>query len=328
MNGLAPRERLLVLPPADATGLRWAARLATDLPAWDVVVAGDHETAAGVLEDGCRAAYGTLTPALLAHAKNLRWLQAPAAAPAEGYFFPALANHPVTVTNLRGTYTEHVATHATALVLALARNLHGYFRAQSESRWIMERDPSSVIHLSHATAVIVGVGEVGAAIAHQLSGFGMRIVGVDARRVVPPPGVTELVGPDRLDEAMKGADIVVITVPHTPETHRLVDGHRLTLLTPEAVLVNVGRGEVADVDALAQALAAGRLRGAALDVFPQEPLPPGHPLWSEPRAIITPHVASVGPHNDDRRYAVLLENARRFGVGAELLNVVDKASGY
>jgi phosphoglycerate dehydrogenase-like enzyme len=121
---------------------------------------------------------------------------------------------------------------------------------------------------------------------------------------------------------------VIVTVPHTPHTEGLFDAARLARCAPTALFVNIGRGPTVDLDALADALAQGRLGGAALDVFEPEPLPTDHPLWTRPDVLITPHVAGAGPHADERRFAVLLENARRFVAGRDLINVVDKASWF
>lgn len=319
---------LLVLPPQDETARRWARRLASELPEVKVIVASDEADAAEVLAGGARAAYGTMTPALLRHARDLVWLQAPMAAPPAGYFFEELATHPVVVTNLRGTYTDHVATHGVALLYAMARNLPFYWRRQSERRWDPDKDESTVLHLQEATVLIVGVGGLGEEIGRQLHPLGCEIVGIDARREEAPAEFAALHRPEHLDELLPEADAVMITVPHTPATFRLFEERRFGLMKSSALLVNIGRGAVVDVDHLARALAEGSIRAAALDVFPEEPLPEAHPLWTLPNAILTPHVAAVGPFADDRRYGVLRENAERFDQGQELINVVDKAAWY
>jgi phosphoglycerate dehydrogenase-like enzyme len=321
-------DDLLVLPPQDEVAQRWAARLAAEVPDLTVITAADEGEAVAVLRRGVRAAYGTMTPGLLEAATALEWLQAPMAAPPEGYFFPELTAHPVVVTNLRGTYTDHVSTHAVALLLSLARNLPYYLRKQLDGSWAPDKRAETILHLQESTVLIVGLGALGEYIATLLRPLGCRIVGTDARREDTPEAVDEMGRPADLDAYLLDADAVVLTVPHTPETYKLVDARRLALMKPSALLVNVGRGAVVDIDALATALRDGVIRGAAIDVVPEEPLPADHPLWSEPRAIVTPHVAAVGPHADDRRFAVLRENATRFLAGRELVNVVDKAAWF
>lgn len=322
------RQRLVMLPPQTELTRRWAARLADDVSRLSVVLAEDDESAAEALNDGAPAAFGTLTPPLLRYAAGLRWLQSPMAAPPAGYFYPALAAHPVVVTNLRGTYHDHVATHAVAMLLTLARNLHLYRDFQSAHRWQQLRDPAGILHLPEAVVLIVGLGAIGAEISRLIAPFGATVLGTDARLSAPPPGVDKFGGPDALDLFLPQADAVILTVPHTPETENLVDDRRLQRFKPGAVLINIGRGPVVDVDAVARALDTGKLRGAALDVYPEEPLAPNHPLWDRPGAILTPHVAAVGPYTEDRRYGVLRDNAKRFLDGQPLVNVVDKSAWY
>jgi phosphoglycerate dehydrogenase-like enzyme len=319
---------LLMLPPQDEVARLWAPRLAKEVPGVNVIVAEDEDEAIAVLRNGVRAAYGTLNPGLLEVATGLAWLQAPMAAPPAGYYFPELTAHPVVVTNMRDTYTDHVSTHAVALLLSLARNLPYYLRKQIDRSWAPDKREETILHFPEATVLIVGLGALGECIATLLRPLGCRIVGTDARREEKPDSVDEMGRPEDLDAYLAEADAVVLTVPHTPETYKLIDEHRLGLMKPSALLVNVGRGAVVDIDALATALCDGVIRGAAIDVVPEEPLPEEHLLWSEPRAIVTPHVAAVGPHKEERRFAVLRENTERFLAGGDLLNIVDKAAWF
>lgn len=318
---------LVLLPPHDPATAGWPARLERAVPGLVVLGPRTPEEAAHALAEA-DAAYGTLPADLLAHAGRLRWLQAPQAAPPPGFYHPALVAHPVQVTNMRDTYTDHVAAHALALVLALARGLPRYVREQARAHWAPDWNPGAVLPLNEATALVVGVGAVGAEVGRLLAAFGTRVVGVDARRGGRVPGFAEVLPADALDRLLPEADLVILTVPHTPATEGLMDARRLALSKPGAYLVNIGRGPTVRLDDLAAALSAGRLAGAALDVFETEPLPADHPLWRRTDVLITPHVAGVGPHADERRFAVLLENARRFVDGRELINLVDKSEWY
>ena len=318
---------LVLLPPHDDVTAAWPQRLTAEVPGLRVLRPETPELVAEALRTA-DAAYGALPAELLRHAERLRWLQAPQAGPGRGFYHPALVEHPVQVANMRDTYTDHVAAHTLALVLAVARGLPRYVRDQERARWAPDRDPKAVLVLGEATALVVGVGAVGAEVGRLLAAFGTRVVGVDARRADPPPGFAELHPAGSLDDLLPGADLVVVTVPHTPRTEGLFDATRLARCAPTAVLVNVGRGPTVHLGALADALEQGRLAGAALDVFDPEPLPADHPLWRRPDVLITPHVAGVGPHADERRFAVLLENARRFTTGRDLINVVDKANWF
>jgi phosphoglycerate dehydrogenase-like enzyme len=317
-----------MLPPQTPTTRAWAARVAEAAPNLNVVVAESDADAAKAIVDA-DAAYGTLPDALLHEARRLRWLQAPQAAPPAGYYTPALIAHPVVVTNFREIYNDHIGAHIMAFVLAFARGLHVYLPQQLRREW--RRPPgeeSGVIHLPGATALIVGVGGIGAEAARLMDAFGMHVTGVDPRRREAPPGVRKLDGPEALDALLPLADFVVLTVPHTPATEGFMHRARFQRMKRTAFFINIGRGMTTRLDDLVAALRAGDIAGAALDVFEQEPLPAEHPLWTMPGVLITPHTAGRGPHLDERRLEVLLDNCRRFLAGAPLRNVVDKASWF
>jgi phosphoglycerate dehydrogenase-like enzyme len=318
---------LVMLPPQTPTTREWASRLVCALPDLSVVVAEDLEEAARIIPSA-EAAFGAIPPALLRAAARLRWLQAPQAAPPAGYYHPGLVAHPVTVTNFREIFNDHIGAHIMAFVLAFARGLHRYLPQQLRCEWAPAPLDAGVVHLPGATALIVGVGGIGAETARLAAAFGMRVIGIDARRREPPPGVAELHRPDALDTLLPRADFVILTVPHTPATEGLMDRARLRRMKPTAFFINIGRGMTTRLDDLAAALRAGEIAGAGLDVFEQEPLPADHPLWTMPGVLITPHTAGYGPYLDERRFEILLDNARRFVAGDALRNVVDKASWF
>jgi phosphoglycerate dehydrogenase-like enzyme len=315
---------LLMLPPQTATTREWAARVAAVVPSLDVVVAEDLAHTARVMP-AADAAFGTIPPALLKTARALRWLQAPQAAPPAGYYYPELIAHPVVITNFREIYNDHIGAHILAFVLAFARGLHLYLPRQLRREWKPEPgEASGVLHLPETTALIVGVGGIGAETARLLAAFGVQVIGVDARRRDAPPGVMKLDGADALDSLLPHADFVILTVPHTPETEGFMHRARFRRMKRTAYFINIGRGLTTRLDDLVAALRAGEIAGAALDVYEQEPLPADHPLWTLPNVLMTPHTAGHGPYLDDRRLEVLLDNARRFVADQPLRNVVDK----
>lgn len=314
---------LVMLPPASAAVQRWAARLRETFPGLTVVVCEDADAAHAALHDA-DAAYGTLPPGW--HAPRLRWLQAPMAAPPVGYFNAELVAHPVTVTNMRGIYNDHIATHVMAFVLSFARGLPRHGRNQRDHRYRPERVP--VVHLAESRVLLVGAGGVGRQVARYLEPFGPDVVAVDAREREPSPGLRRIRPAEALDEELPLADFVIVSVPHTPETEGLFDRGRFARMKPTAHFVNIGRGMTVRLDDLVAALRAGELAGAGLDVLEQEPLPADHPLWDLPNVVITPHVAIDGPYLDDRRYEVIAENCRRFLAGEPLFQVVDKARWF
>jgi phosphoglycerate dehydrogenase-like enzyme len=318
---------LLMLPPQTGVTRQWAAHVAAALPQLSVVVAEDEAQAAREI-GRAEAAFGTLTPALLAKAERLRWLQAPLAAPPAGFYYPDLVAHPVVITNTREIYNDHIGAHIMAFVLAFARGLHDYLPRQLRREWKPAPLDTGVVHLPEATALIVGVGGIGSEAARLCEAFGMRVIGIDARRREAPPGVVKLDGPEALDALLPEADFVILTVPHTPETQGFMHRARFQRMKRSAFFINIGRGMTTRLDDLVAALRAGEIAGAALDVFEQEPLPADHPLWTMPNVLITPHTAGYGPYLDDRRGDILLDNCRRFLAGQPLRNVVDKARWF
>src|SRR5690606_25149395 len=148
----------------------------------------------------------------LPHAAQLRWLQAPAAAPPAGYYYPELADHPVVVTNFRGIYNDHIAAHILAFVLAFARGLHRYIPQQLRRVWQPAPPNTGVVHLPETTALILGVGGIGSETARLCAAFGMRVIGVDARQTEPPPGMELLAGPEQLDRLLPEADWLIMTI--------------------------------------------------------------------------------------------------------------------
>ena len=318
---------LVMLPPQTATTREWAARLRASAAGLSIVVAEDQSQAAQALGQA-EAAFGTIPAALLGRATRLRWLQAPQAAPPAGYYYPELIAHPAAVTNFREIYNDHIGAHIMAFVLAFARGLHRYIPQQQRRQWRPAPLDTGVVHLPEATALVVGVGGIGAEAARLAAAFGIRVIGVDARRRDVPPGVAEMHGVDALDAQLPRADFVILTVPHTPATQGFMDRARLQRMKRSAFFINIGRGMTTRLDDLVAALHAGEIAGAGLDVFEHEPLPAEHPLWTMPDVLITPHTAGYGPFLDERRFEILLDNCRRFVAGQPLRNLVDKSSWF
>ena len=319
--------KFVMLPPQSAVTREWAQRLAAQVPEVRVVVADDAETAAREIIDA-EAAFGHLPRELLAKAARLRWLQAPQAAPAAGYYYPELIAHSLSVTNFREIFNDHISTHIMAFMLAFARGLHIYIPQQLRREWKKPGEDRGVVHLPEATALIVGVGGIGAEAARLASAFGVRVIATDARRTEAPPGVAELHKPDALDSLLPRADFVILTVPHTPATEGFFHRARFQRMKKSAFFINIGRGMTTKLDDLVAALGAGEIAGAALDVYEQEPLQAEHPLWTMPNVLMTPHMAGYGPYLNDRRFQIMLDNCRAFAGGTPLRNVVDKAAWF
>lgn len=317
----------LMLPPQTDLTRQWARRLTETVPGMNLVLAEDNETAARSIV-AADAVYGTLPRDLLAKATRLRWLQAPQAAPPAGYYYRELIAHPLTVTNFREIYNDHISAHILAFVLAFARGLHVFIPQQSRRVWARPPEDQGVIALPGANALIVGLGGIGAETARLLAAFGMQVLATDARRTEKPDGVAELYPADRLDTLLPRADFVILTVPHTPATEGFFNAARFRLMKPAAFFINIGRGMTTKLDDLVAALRAGTIAGAGLDVYEQEPLPAEHPLWGLPNVLLTPHMAGYGPHLNERRFQIIQDNCRAFAEGRPLRNVVDKANWF
>ena len=321
------RFKFVILPPAGDRAREWATRISAAVPEADVSVCTTRQ-AARPAPATARAAAGAMDPELLEAAPELEWLACPAAGPSPDFYFPELVASPVTVTNMRGIFSDHISAHIMAFVLAFSRSFHRLLPQQFRGHWARGAEYRKSIHLPEATALIIGAGGIGGATARHCKHFGMRVIGIDPRCPVPPEGVDELYPPEALDEHLGRADFVIVTVPQTPRTEGLMHLERLRRMKPEAVLINTGRGITVKLDDLNTALREGIIGGAGLDVFEQEPLPPDHPLWTAPNFLMTPHCADMGPYLEERRVELLIENCRRLARGEELINVVDKANWF
>ena len=302
----------------------WMEPLRRVAPGVAIETAGTEEEARSKIADA-DAFFGVITPGLLAAAKQLRWIQTPMAG-LERYFFPALVEHPVQVTNMRGIFSDMIPDHVLCFILCFARSMHLSIRRQLAHKWA-PRDVK-VVHLPESTLGIVGLGGIGYGVAQRAAPHGMRIIAVDPRREEKPPEVAELWKADRLDDLLAQSDFVAVCAPETPETRGLFRAEQFAKMKPSAYFINIGRGRVVSLEALVDALRQQKIAGAALDVFEQEPLPAESPLWDMENVILTPHVAGISAHEEDRRLQVLSENLRRFVAGEPLRNPVDKAGGY
>jgi phosphoglycerate dehydrogenase-like enzyme len=319
--------KFVMLPPQDDLRRTWARRLQASLPQYRIVVTeSEADLAREIVE--ADAAYGCIPPELLPLAQKLAWLQSPQIAPQADFYYQALIDHPVVVTNPRGTFNDHIAQHIMMYVLALARGLPYYLAAQWERRWDKDARKSPYLDLKATTALIYGVGGIGQETAKLALAFGMRVIGLDARWEYEVPGV-EKHGPADLEALLPEADFVIVTVPHTPETEGMWHAGRFQQMKAGAYFINIGRGLTTKLADLVAALEQGHLAGCALDVFEIEPLPASHQLWALPNVILTPHVAAQDAANiPERQFEILLDNARRFAAGEPLRNVVDKRVWY
>jgi phosphoglycerate dehydrogenase-like enzyme len=289
----------------------YAAALRERLPDYDVRVARTPARERSLAADATVLTGSDLDPELLEHADDLR-LFACAYAGYDHLPMDALADHDVAVTTASGVHGPNVAEQALGFVLAFARRLPEGWRRKQRREW----RSYPTFDLAGSTVTVVGLGAIGEAIVTRLDGFDVDTIGV---RHSPGKGgpTDKVLGYDDIDEAFSRTDYLVLACPLTDETTHLVDESALGILPPEAVVVNVARGEVIDTDALVSALRRARIRGAALDVTDPEPLPEEHPLWIFENVQITPHNAGFTPEYHERLADIVADNVEKLAAGDE-----------
>jgi phosphoglycerate dehydrogenase-like enzyme len=246
---------------------------------------------------------------VLEEATNLKWVQALGTGVDGIVDSPALRDG-VIVTNLRGLHGASVSESVLAAILALSRRIPRAVRSQDAGLW--DRFPVELV--KGKTVGILGVGAIAAELAPRCQALGMTVIGItSAPRSVA--GFDRMVPRGELLDIVGTLDHLVLLIPHTNETHGIVDAAVLGRMKPSAFLINVARGGIVDQPALVEALQARRIAGAALDVFAEEPLPDGHPLWKMPDVLITPHMAGFHAGYPDEALPIVIENIRHFLAG-------------
>jgi phosphoglycerate dehydrogenase-like enzyme len=231
------------------------------------------------------------------------------------------------ITNARGVFSPSLGEWVLGAILYFAKDFRRLISSQDEGRW----DPFDIVLVSGQTVGIVGYGDIGRQIAVRASAMGMRVLGLTRRG--PLPGQTDdlaeqIFAPADIVRMIEQCDYLVIAAPLTPETRGLVGEAEIAAMKPDAVLINVGRGPVVAESALLGALTAKRIKGAALDVFHEEPLPVGNPLYSLENVLLSPHCADHTPDWLDNAMEFFLQNLERHRAGEPLLNVLEKGLGY
>ncbi len=274
---------------------------------------------------------------ILARAPNLRWVHS-ATAGVERVLTPSSRARGLVITNARGVFSRPVAEYVMMMILAVTRSLPQLLELQAERTW----QPLEARELRDVTVGIVGLGSIGRAVGALATAFGCRVIATRRRpeagaAAAPGDGDEPYLGslmldrvlpPERLHELLAESDFVVLATPLTHDTHDLISDEAIAALKPGAWVINVARGELVDERALARALRDGRLGGAVLDTFREEPLSPMSPLYDLPNLILTPHTSWSSARVVDRSVELFCTNLRRFADGQPLVNVVDPNAGY
>jgi len=313
------------------TAPQWfSERLRAEFPQLQIVHLPDYKRVDEEIVDAEIVVSWSIRPEQIKSAKKLRWIHSTATA-VHQLMFPELVDSDIVLTNAREVHGPVVAEHVIALIFALAKKIPDAVRFQQAHEWAQQRmfdERPRVREVAGATVGLVGLGAIGRAVAKSAKAFGMRVIAVREHPEKGNDGADAVFGTAHMDDLFRQADYVVLAAPVTDNTKAIANAERLAMLKTNACLINVGRGALVDESALAAALREKKIGGAALDVFPKEPLAADSPLWDVPNLLITPHTAALTEKQWQRHYELFTENLRRYLKGEPLLAVVDKHKGY
>jgi phosphoglycerate dehydrogenase-like enzyme len=291
---------------------------------------GSPEAAAAARGAEVYFGYGVPAGVVAAARTTLRWAHSGTAG--VGASLPHLVGAGIILTNSAATHAEPIADWVIASIAYFARGLDRMRAAQVEHRWARDEFAAlrvPVVEFRDLRVGVFGLGGIGGAVARRALALGMTVAGVRRRpELGGPVGLRWVGGIGDLPRLAAESDCLVIAAPQTRQTAGAVNSRILERLPDGAVVINVSRGSLVPEDGLLRALDSGRLRGAALDVFATEPLPPAHSFWDHPRVLVSPHVGAVTSRFWERETGLILENIRRYLAGSPLLNVVDREAGY
>ncbi|MGO9966605.1 MAG: D-2-hydroxyacid dehydrogenase [Bryobacteraceae bacterium] len=257
---------------------------------------------------------------------RVRWVHTRSAG-LDDVLFPELVERPLVLTNGNGVFSDSLGEFALGAILFFAKGFRRLVRSQEAGRW----DSLEVRDIAGQTAGIVGYGSIGRAVAARLRALGMKVLALrrgGGPEAQPDEWVQRVYGPRERLEMIAQCDYIVVSAPLTAATRGMIGEAEFAAMKPEAVVINIGRGPVIDEPAMLRALGAGRIQGAALDVFDTEPLPPGHALYGLGNVLLSPHTADHTRDWLDRAMQLFLDNFERFRKDEPLRNVVDKRRGY
>lgn len=301
--------------------------LREEYPQVQFVQVNDAETAAREVVDA-DAVFGYMTEELSKAATRLRWVQAMSAGVEWIWETPTLRQGDAVLTNMRGSHAATIAEHTFAMLLSVSRRLAYQAEEQRRKSWQWGQTPNPMFGISGLTIGIIGLGNIGRAIARRAWAFDMKVIAVDIDDVPKPDYVEELAGLDGLPSLLQRADTVAIATPLTPKSRGMITADHLGMMKPTAHLLVLSRGKIVDETALIAALKEQWIAGACLDVQAEEPMSASNPLWEAPNLILTPHNSAQSEQTMVGGTAIFRENLGRFLAGETLTNLVDKSKGY
>ncbi len=317
--------KVLIQDYAEDEG-RFLAELRGSFPDVEFVTAKSEEDQKTSIKDA-DIYYGFLTQEVYAAADKLRWIQVAGAGIDGLKELPGLLDNDILVTNTKGPHVDSMADHVIGMMVNLAHRWMDHFDDQRAHRWEGSKYRDMQIDIAGATMGIYGLGDVGRATARRARAFGMDVIAVD-KYPTPSEEVREPWGLERLDDLLERSDWFVVATPMTDETRGAIDARMVGLLKEGAHVIVISRGGIVDEEALVEGLRSGRIAGAGLDVFAEEPLPEDNPLWDLPNVVITPHCSGVTTFVIENIEQVFKENLRRYLGGEPFLYVCDKKAGF
>lgn len=285
-----------------------------------------YQTVNEALIHEANAILGNPPTAMLKGAAKLEWIQLHSAG-IDGYSKEGELPKGVVLTNASGAYGLAISEYMLGVLLELYLNLHLYRDVQAESRWAHQGKVKTV---NQSTVLVIGAGDIGCEFAKRVKALGAYTIGIRRSDANKPECLDELHFMDKLPELLPRADVVSLSLPGTSSTKGILSRDMLRLMKRDAVVLNVGRGSAIDTEALCDALEAGELLGAALDVTDPEPLPEDHRIWKIKNAVITPHVSGGfgAQYTLEHIFGICAANVERWANGKNLANIVDLALGY
>lgn len=326
-NWAAPKKIVALGDSAFATRLRAVAPGAEVFASLDVAAVMRALPGADVFIGLCNAD-------VLSSSTSLKWIQLASAGADPCGSMPELTQRNILLTNAQAIYGPQIADHVMATVLAFSRKVHRFIAEQRTEQWsIRIANPTDIAalqlwELEGKNLLVIGLGGIGTEVARRAHGFGMHVRATRNSGREGPPFVEYVGLANEAIELAKWADVVVNCTPLTPDTRGMFNATFFAAMKPTAYFINAGRGESVVTDDLVAALRAGRIAGAGLDVTNPEPLPRGHPLWSLPNVILSPHIAVGSDRVFGRYYTLAVENVRRWVAGEPMVSVVDVRRGY
>ena len=305
------------------------AALQAAAPGVEIVTVGSDQEAARAVADA-EVLLGSCAEEILAQGPRVHWIQVYSAGVDRCMGNASLLQGDRILTNGQKIGSPALAEHAIALMMALVRALDVYHANQLDGSWQRDvgMEGQDFIELEGRTVLVVGLGGIGTQVAKRAHGLGMRVIATRGSRREGPSYVDYVGLADETLELARQADIVINTAPLTDDTRGMFNALFFNAMKPTAYFVTVGRGASTVTDDLVAALNNGEIAGAGLDVTDPEPLPGGHPLWTTPRVLISPHTAGRSDKSRDRLFLLVQENLRRYVAGEPLLSVVDLERGY